>query len=110
MKRKVTRDRRPAPSKSTDGPQVSLFTIRVECYAGYCGEETPRCFFLHDRQIEVAEVIDRWLAPDHRYFKLRGNDGSLYIIRNDVANDLWELTMYVSGQKNLPRQAGNART
>lgn len=108
MKRKVTTALRPAPSRSTDGRQVSLFTISVECYAGYCGEETPRRFFLHDRQIDVLDVIDRWLAPDHRYFKLRGNDGALYIIRYDVARDLWELTMYVSGQGDLPRKPGNA--
>jgi hypothetical protein len=49
--------------------------IRVECYAGYRGEETPRRFFLGERAVEVREVVDRWLAPDHRYFKVRGSDG-----------------------------------
>lgn len=87
---------------------MSFFTISVECYAGYCGEETPRRFFLHDRRIEIVEIIDRWLAPDHRYFKLRGNDGSLYIIRHDVAHGLWQLTMFVSAQTDRPPRAGNA--
>ncbi|MEW6519123.1 MAG: hypothetical protein AB1461_06885 [Thermodesulfobacteriota bacterium] len=84
------------------------FTIRVECYAGYRGEETPRRFFLHDRQIEVVEIIDRWLAPDHRYFKLRGNDGALYIIRKDVVQDNWQLTMYVSEPSDQSQRPGNA--
>jgi len=68
--------------------------VRVECYAGYRGEETPRRFYLEKRRIEVAEVLDRWLAPDHRYFKLRGGDGALYILRHDVAADRWELILY----------------
>jgi len=33
--------------------------IRVECYAGYRGEETPVRFYLGERKIEVVEVIDR---------------------------------------------------
>jgi len=49
--------------------------LRVECYSGHRGEETPRRFYLGNRHIEVAEVIDRWLGPDHRYFKVRGDDG-----------------------------------
>jgi hypothetical protein len=51
--------------------------IDVECYAGYRGEETPRRFGLAAPAIEVAEVVDRWLAPDYRYFKVRDGDGRL---------------------------------
>lgn len=58
--------------------------VRVECYAGYRGDETPIRFFLGERKIEVVQVLDRWLAPDHRYFKLQGDDGDVYIIRYDV--------------------------
>ena len=36
--------------------------VRVECYAGYQGEETPRCLYLGPRRIRVEEVLDRWLA------------------------------------------------
>ena len=68
--------------------------IRVECYAGYRGEETPRRFFIGDRTVEVIDVIDRWLAPDHRYFKVGGGDGAVYILRHDVGSERWELTMF----------------
>ena len=66
--------------------------VDVECYAGYRGEETPRRFGRAEAKIEVAGVIDCWLAPDHRYFKVRDGDGDLYILRNDVASERWELT------------------
>ena len=69
-------------------------TVRVECYAGHRAEETPRAFHLGERRIEVVEVLDRWLAPDHRYFKVKGGDGAVYIIRHDVPSERWELTMF----------------
>ncbi|MBI2294993.1 MAG: hypothetical protein HYU76_02885 [Betaproteobacteria bacterium] len=69
-------------------------TIRVECYAGYRGEETPRRFYLGPCRVEVVEVLDRWLAPDHRYFKLKSDDGAIYIVRHDVSSGHWELTMF----------------
>jgi len=68
--------------------------VRVECYAGHRGEETPRRFFLGERRVEVAEVLDRWLAPDHAYFKVRGNDDAVYILRHDDVADAWQLTMF----------------
>jgi hypothetical protein len=42
----------------------------------------------------VIDVLDRWLAPDHRYFKVDGDDGCRYILRHDVASGGWELTMF----------------
>jgi hypothetical protein len=46
-----------------------------------------------DRCVEVDEVLDRWLAPDHRYFKVRTGEG-IYILRNDTASGAWELTSF----------------
>jgi hypothetical protein len=66
--------------------------IRVDCYSGYRGEETPRRFRLDDREIEVSEVVGRWLDPDHRYFKVVGDDGATYILRHDLETDVWQLT------------------
>ena len=75
-------------------PARPALEVRVECYAGHRGEETPRRFTIVSRTIEVVEVLDAWLAPDHRYFKVRGDDGTRYILRNDVVTGRWELTMF----------------
>jgi hypothetical protein len=72
--------------------------ILVECYAGHRGEQTPRAITIGDRRIDVADVIDAWLAPDHRYFKLTDREGDLWIVRHDVASDRWELTMFRSAE------------
>lgn len=71
--------------------------IKVECYAGYRGEETPVRFYLGGRCVEVEEVLDRWLDPAHRYFKLRGDDKGIYILRHSSSEDLWEMTLFDSG-------------
>ena len=67
--------------------------VRVECYAGYRGEEEPRALFLGDRRISVVKILDRWLAPDHRYFKVRGEDDTVYLLRDDPEGREWYLTV-----------------
>ena len=80
-----------------------LDRIRVDCYAGYRGEETPRRFYLDGRPIEVAEVLDRWLSPDHRYFKLMSAGGDTYILRHDSGSGDWSLYLYQRGPGRGPR-------
>lgn len=86
--------------------------IRVECYSGYRGEEAPRYILTENRKIEVKKIIDRWIAPDHRYFKILGADRAIYIIRHDQETWQWELTFYRITEKPSARTAemnGNHR-
>jgi len=71
-----------------------LNPIRVDCYSGYRGEETPRRFWMASRCVHVDRVLDRWLSPDHRYFKILGDDGDIYILRHDSHRYHWELTFF----------------
>ncbi|MDH5298923.1 MAG: hypothetical protein OEV91_07885 [Desulfobulbaceae bacterium] len=73
--------------------------LRVDCEAGYGGEETPCRFHLHQRCRQVNELLDRWLnnAGD-RHFKVKGDDGGLYVLRHEVATDRWELVLYAGGE------------
>jgi hypothetical protein len=74
--------------------KAPVIEIKVECYAGYRGEETPRNIWFQSRKIAVKKVLDRWLDPDYRYFKLLGDDEGIYIIRHDMNTRMWELTYY----------------
>lgn len=78
-------------------------TLQVECYSGYRADESPQRFILGGREIAVEEIIDRWIDPAHRYFKLRGDDGGIYILRHDSATDCWELILYDSGKRDDTR-------
>ena len=71
-----------------------MMPIGVSCYAGYRGEETPRRLTIGQRSIAVVAVADRWLAPDHRYFKVLGSDDAIYIIRHDPMLGTWQLVSY----------------
>ena len=73
--------------------------IQVDCYAGYRGEETPRRIRMATYKIDVKTVLDRWIAPDHRYFKLLGEDDATYIIRHDTVKSQWELVFFQSAAK-----------
>ena len=73
--------------------------IRVEAYAGFRAEESPRSFSLGQRRIKVFEVIDRWLEPAHSYFKVRGDDAGIYILRYDRDSDVWEMILFDSGTR-----------
>jgi len=74
--------------------KAAPINIEVSCYAGYRGEQTPRRLRLGRSRIQVLEVVDQWLAPDHRYFKIRGDDHADYIIRHDITSMRWELIFY----------------
>lgn len=80
-----------------------LLRIHVETYAGYRADESPRAFALGARRVVIAEVLDRWLDPEHRYFKVRGDDGDTYILRHDVPSDGWELILFNAGGGRGPR-------
>jgi hypothetical protein len=42
-------------------------------------------------RLEIVEILDRWLDPDHRYFKVRCSDGSVSMLRHDEGSGQWEL-------------------
>ncbi len=78
--------------------------MRVECYSGYRGEQSPRSFYLGDSRVEVEEIIDRWLSPERRYFKVRCDDGGVYILCHDVSFGRWEMTLYARSElRSWPR-------
>ena len=68
--------------------------LHVECQAGHRGLQTPQRLTFGGRFVEITEVIDAWLAPERRYFKVRGDNGACYILRNDVSTARWQLTMF----------------
>jgi len=68
--------------------------IFVKCYSGYRVDEKPQSIRFDSLVVQVDQIIDQWLAPDHRYFKFIGDDKATYIIRQDMDSLDWELTFY----------------
>jgi len=72
---------------------MAQILLSVEAYSGYKADERPVAFWLRERRIVVQEILDRWHGEDHAYFKLTGDDGAMYIIRQDRSSDTWELIL-----------------
>lgn len=85
-------------SKYGTGGADARIDISVECESGYSGEETPSSFLLCKRMRKVTAVLDRWLIGDFRNFKVKGDDGGLYVLRHVLTADRWELTLYAGGE------------
>ena len=61
--------------------------IRVECYCGYKADERPLRFFLGESGYSVEEVLDRKYDPGSTYFRVKANDGNLYVLRHAWGED-----------------------
>jgi hypothetical protein len=68
--------------------------IRVECYAGYKGDERPVRVSLGEQVLDVTEVEDRWYSPGATYFRVLMTNGERYVLRRDDAQDLWSLEAF----------------
>jgi hypothetical protein len=68
--------------------------VRVQCYSGSRADEYPVRFQLDDHDYVVEEVLDRWYGPDDTFFKLRANDGNIYILRHSPVSDTWTLESF----------------
>ena len=55
----------------------------------------------------MLEVVDRWLDPACRYFKVLAHDGRKYVLRHDTVSGDWELTALVGLD---PGSAGGGQT
>lgn len=68
----------------------------VECRTDRRQGRVPARFGWSGRMREVAEILDSWEGGDHRYFRVRGGDGGVYILRHDVLADRWRIHHFES--------------
>jgi len=66
-------------------------TVSVECYSGYRAEDEPRRFEHAGRWAEIAEILERWRAPDHRGFRVRTTAGEVCVLCQEVETGTWTL-------------------
>ncbi|MBI4890035.1 MAG: hypothetical protein HY821_05365 [Acidobacteria bacterium] len=68
-------------------------SLSVTCYSGHKGDERPIRFRVGDVDHMVEEVIDQWYGPDDAYFRVRTDDGGIYLLRQHrgAAESEWSL-------------------
>jgi hypothetical protein len=70
--------------------------VRVECYAGFKGDERPVRLQIGEQMVEIAEVEDRWYSPGATYFRVLLANGERYVLRHEDAQDVWTLEAFRS--------------
>lgn len=66
--------------------------VEVQCYSGRKADERPVRFRVDEHDYMVEEVLDQWYGPDHLFFKVRADDGNVYILSRATAPEgRWEL-------------------
>jgi hypothetical protein len=68
--------------------------LRVQSYSGRKADERPVRFQFGDHEYVVEEVVDQWYGPDAAFFKVRADDGNLYILRHQGVRDEWSLESF----------------
>jgi hypothetical protein len=69
-------------------------TLQVRCYAGRKADERPVWFQLGEREHVVDDILDQWYGPNETFYKVRADDGNLYILKHTTAADEWTLESF----------------
>jgi hypothetical protein len=68
--------------------------MRIQIHTHSDIRAVPQSFYRGERQIDIIEIMDQWYGPGYRYIKVRGDDGSVYILRLDEVSHQCELIMF----------------
>jgi hypothetical protein len=63
--------------------------IHVECHSGHKVNERPIKFWIGDRVVFVESIEDQWHGTNALYFRIRADDGNIYVLGYDEADDIW---------------------
>ena len=68
-----------------------MVSVTVESHSGFKSEEYPLRFHLKGRKIEISKIVDRWLNPGCRCFKVLADNGKVYVLEYNEINNSWNL-------------------
>ncbi|TKJ33465.1 hypothetical protein CEE39_03790 [bacterium (candidate division B38) B3_B38] len=71
-------------------------SVKVQCYCGYRGEETPLSFQMGKKRYKIRRVLKGWYEGERgdnialrRVFRVVINKGDIYILVYDNLTDEW---------------------
>jgi len=76
-----------------------LNNLKVNCYSGYVYAEEPRSFIWQDKELRIKSVENAWQEPGRRLFRVVTEDGKLFKLCYNEADDQWsavELTSTIA--------------
>jgi hypothetical protein len=77
-----------------DSGHVRHRHMRIQVETDQDCKAVPRSLHRGERRIDIIEITDQWYGAGYRYVKVRGHDGSVYILCWDEIGDQWEMIMF----------------
>jgi hypothetical protein len=77
--------------------------VRVECYAGYKGDERPVRVHFGDRPLQIVAIEDRWYSPGATFFRVVIEGGDRYVLHREDGQDLWSLSAFRADDERASR-------
>ncbi len=74
--------------------------VRVECYAGWRGDERPVAFWLDDRRVGVQSILETWSTENGTYFRITTDDRAQQVLCRDDRRDRWDLVESLSSRED----------
>jgi len=70
--------------------------VHVHCYSGRKADERPVRFRLEEHEYLVVEVLDQWYGSEDIFYKVRADDGGLYVLRHQTStpDGIWDLVSF----------------
>jgi hypothetical protein len=68
--------------------------LQVQCSSGNKAAARPIRFQIEARGFLVEEILDHWRGEDDAFYKVRADDGNLYILRHKPPEDEWSLESF----------------
>jgi len=63
--------------------------IKVQCYSGHRYAQEPRSFTWQGRHYQVAQIEQRWQAPEGPAFRVRAGSGDRFELWYNESADRW---------------------
>jgi hypothetical protein len=63
--------------------------VKVKCYSGYLYAEEPRSFVWQENEYTIKSIQSAWQEPGKRMVRVFTEDGKLFELCHNEADDRW---------------------
>jgi hypothetical protein len=82
------------PERGNRAEPKGMSEITVETYSGFKADQRPVRFVLGQRTYRVLNVEDQWYSPSAIHFRVRADDGNVYVLCHHEADKYWTLEAF----------------
>lgn len=61
---------------------------------GMNGSGQPYSFQIGEKEFFIREIMDQWYGKEHQFYKVRADDGNIYVLKHSPITNQWELEFF----------------